>query len=102
MSKWILMPDSFKGTMSSLEICQLILQLLVFLLQGLVFLQLVFQRFHCGVGSLLQVVQSLLVGTLLHQKGHQQQQEGHCKKDDQIKQHRIMLMRWTLMLGRVL
>ena len=28
MSKWILMPDSFKGTMSSLEICQLILQLL--------------------------------------------------------------------------
>ena len=22
MSKWILMPDSFKGTMSSMEICQ--------------------------------------------------------------------------------
>lgn len=22
MSKWILMPDSFKGTMSSLEVCQ--------------------------------------------------------------------------------
>ena len=22
MSKWILMPDSFKGTMSSLEVCE--------------------------------------------------------------------------------
>ena len=30
MSKWILMPDSFKGTMSSLEICQLMREALPF------------------------------------------------------------------------
>lgn len=29
MSKWILMPDSFKGTMSSLEICQLMREALL-------------------------------------------------------------------------
>ena len=29
MSKWILMPDSFKGTMSSLEICRLMREALL-------------------------------------------------------------------------
>ena len=29
MSKWILMPDSFKGTLSSLEICQLMREALL-------------------------------------------------------------------------
>ena len=84
-----------------LELGHLLAQGLVFHLEGFVFLENVLQGLGGRVGGLLQLVHGLLVGSLLHEVGHQQQEKSRCKEDDQIEQYRAALV-GPLMLRLVL
>ena len=82
---------------------------LVFLLQIrhlglklLVLLQPVLQGLQGGVGGGLQVVQGLPVGAVLHEEGHEQQQEGGGEEDHQVEDHRGAVLGGPFVLGLVL